>query len=160
MDLARPVDITGDGGVVKRVTVAGRAGGTPTTGSPPPGSVVKVRFVGRVVDGSVCTATFDSSAQRMERDEPFRAKLGAGTFVQGLELSLAGSDVVIIIKGARLERGPCKDSLLQAAIGLYMAKTTRESIGYPREVSAAPRRPGALHIARSRPAEQVVSIAG
>ena len=85
-------DLTVDGAVVKRVTVPGSASGTPTTGSPPPGSFVKVRFVGRTVDMQDCTsgAVFDSSAQRMECDVPFRANLGTGTFIAGLELALAG----------------------------------------------------------------------
>ena len=85
-------DLTGDGAVVKLITVPGSAGGSPTTGPPPPGSVVKVRFVGRAVDTLDCTSgvVFDSSAQRMEGDVPFRAHLGKGTFVAGVELALAG----------------------------------------------------------------------
>ena len=85
-------DLTGDGAVVKLITVPGSAGGSPTTGPPPPGSVVKVRFVGRAVDTLDCTfgVVFDSSAQRMEGDVPFRAHLGKGTFVTGVELALAG----------------------------------------------------------------------
>ena len=85
-------DLTGDGAVVKLITVPGSAGGSPTTGPPPPGSVVKVRFVGRAVDTLDCTSgvVFDSSAQRMEGDVPFRAHLGKGTFVTGVELALAG----------------------------------------------------------------------
>ena len=85
-------DLTGDGGVVKRITTPGIAGGSPTTGPPPPGSVVKVRFVGRAVDTLDCMSgvVFDSSAQRMEGDVPFRLHLGTGTFIAGLELALAG----------------------------------------------------------------------
>ena len=85
-------DLTGDGAVVKRVTIPGSSGGSPTTGLPPPGSVVKVRFVGRAVDTLDCTSgvVFDSSAQRMEGNVPFRVHLGTGTFIAGLELALAG----------------------------------------------------------------------
>jgi hypothetical protein len=85
-------DLTGDGAVVKRVTIPGSSGGSPTTGPPPPGSVVQVRFVGRAVDSLDCTSgvVFDSSAQRMEGNVPFRVHLGTGTFIAGLELALAG----------------------------------------------------------------------
>ena len=84
-------DLTGDGTVVKCITVSGSSG-TPTTGPPPAGSVVKVRFVGRAVDTPDYTSgtVFDSSAQRMERDVPFRANLGSGAFIRGLELALGG----------------------------------------------------------------------
>ena len=82
-------DLTGDGGVLKRVATPGRESGTPTTGSPPPGSVVKVSYVGRVPSTSITDGVvFDSSSQRMERDIPFRFTLGGSTMIKGLELAI------------------------------------------------------------------------
>lgn len=83
-------DLAGDGGVVKRVVTPGTDSGTPTTGRPPAGSTIKVRFVGRVATAASCTdgTVFDSSSQRMEKEIPFRFNLGGSSLVKGLELAI------------------------------------------------------------------------
>lgn len=71
-------DLTGDGGVIKRVI---RAGEGPT---PPDGAKCKIHFEAKLLDGTVV----DSSAERNENKAPFAVCLGKGLLVRGLELAL------------------------------------------------------------------------
>lgn len=83
-------DLSGDGGVVKRVVTPGRDSGTPTTGRPPANSTIKLTYVAYVATATSCTdgAVFDSSSQRMEKEVPFRCILGSSSLVKGLELAV------------------------------------------------------------------------
>lgn len=71
-------DICGDGGILKTVDKAG----DPTSGTPPPGSKVKVHYVGTLLDG----CKFDSS-----RDRPgfFEFTIGKGQVIKGWDSGVA-----------------------------------------------------------------------
>ncbi len=66
-------DLTGDGGVIKRILKEGSGWETPKDGAE-----VKVHYVGTLLDGS----KFDSSR---DRSEPFEFKLGAHQVIKGWE---------------------------------------------------------------------------
>ena len=74
--MSEVIDVTGDGGVLKRLVRAGHADGTP-----PAGAKVKVHFTASLLDGKVV----DSSRERNESDRPFACPLGQGMLVRGLE---------------------------------------------------------------------------
>jgi FKBP-type peptidyl-prolyl cis-trans isomerase len=61
------MDLSGDGGVLKEVIVEPAADAE----SPPEGSMVRVHYVGTLLDGT----KFDSSR---DRDEEFKFELGSG----------------------------------------------------------------------------------
>ena len=71
-DAAAAQDITGDGGVTKRVLSAGDKNYKDEDGNtlPPKGSMVEVHYTGRLTSGAV----FDSS---VSRNKPFTFVLGA-----------------------------------------------------------------------------------
>jgi len=71
-------DICGDGGVLKTVNKAGDS----SSGTPPPGSKVKVHYVGTLMDGS----KFDSSR---DRSGFFEFKIGQGQVIKGWDEGVA-----------------------------------------------------------------------
>jgi len=75
-EVGKEDNITGDGGVLKKILKAGH--GT----YPEPGSEVTVHYVGKLQDGTV----FDSSR---DRGEPFKFNLGKGEVIQGWDRAVA-----------------------------------------------------------------------
>ena len=71
-------DLTGDGGVIKRIVRAGEGA------APHVGAKCKIHFKAMLADGTVV----DSSAERNESDAPFAVTLGQGLLVKGLEQAL------------------------------------------------------------------------
>lgn len=70
------IDLTGNGGVMKRILRAG------TGSAPPKGSTVSVHYVGTLLDGK----QFDSSR---DRGSPFEFKLGTGSVIKGWDIGVA-----------------------------------------------------------------------
>ncbi|KAL0478827.1 hypothetical protein AKO1_015495 [Acrasis kona] len=70
------VDLTKDGGVLKKVVIEGKGP------SPPPGSQVSVHYVGTLPNGKL----FDSSRKRGER---FEFSLGVGQVIKGWDIGVA-----------------------------------------------------------------------
>lgn len=75
-DRGRALDVTGDGGVIKRLLEVGGAGVSIDTGS-----TLAVHYKGMLDDGTV----FDSTEGR----EPFEFELGAGAVIKGWEAGVA-----------------------------------------------------------------------
>ena len=67
-------DLTGDGGVIKRIVRKGE-GATPRTGTK-----CKIYFKAMLADGTIV----DSSAERNDNDAPFAVTLGQGLLIKGL----------------------------------------------------------------------------
>mmetsp|Transcript_4459 Transcript_4459/g.13527 ORF Transcript_4459/g.13527 Transcript_4459/m.13527 type:complete len:531 (+) Transcript_4459:128-1720(+) len=78
MDTEKPgghgVDLTGDGGVIKEVLVAGQGAERPEKGDE-----IQMHYTGQLEDGSV----FDSS---LKRGQPFKFKLGKGSVIAGWDI--------------------------------------------------------------------------
>lgn len=72
--VGKAMDVTGDGGVLKRLVAVGRGSNMPS------GATVKVRYSGALADGTV----FDSTA-----DDGFEFVLGTGKVIKGWEAGVA-----------------------------------------------------------------------
>eukprot|EP01027_Heterolobosea_sp_BB2_P012903 GEZU01018662.1.p1 GENE.GEZU01018662.1~~GEZU01018662.1.p1 ORF type:complete len:311 (-),score=93.79 GEZU01018662.1:47-979(-) len=75
-DAIEEIDLTGDGGVKKKILREG------TGESPPQGSTVSVHYVGRLLDGTI----FDSSRAR---NKFFDFTLGVGQVIKGWDVGIA-----------------------------------------------------------------------
>ena len=71
MDLTNFVDLSGDGGLLKKITQDGSGDETPQ-----PGDLVKAHYVGTLDDGT----EFDSSRKR---GKPFEFTIGQGQVIKG-----------------------------------------------------------------------------
>eukprot|EP00010_Vexillifera_abyssalis_P006135 CAMPEP_0201551736 /NCGR_PEP_ID=MMETSP0173_2-20130828/9179_1 /ASSEMBLY_ACC=CAM_ASM_000268 /TAXON_ID=218659 /ORGANISM="Vexillifera sp., Strain DIVA3 564/2" /LENGTH=425 /DNA_ID=CAMNT_0047962065 /DNA_START=9 /DNA_END=1286 /DNA_ORIENTATION=+ len=78
------IDLSGDGGVIKKITQEGKGKATP-----PSGKEVTVHYTGTLEDGT----KFDSSR---DRNDPFKFKLGAGQVIKGWDVCVAS-----MLKGER-----------------------------------------------------------
>jgi len=90
-EILREVNITEDGGVIKKVFKEGEGEEYPQKGDS-----VQVHYTGRLLDGTV----FDSS---VERNQPFEFKLGKGKVIKGWDLGVEtmkkGEKAVLVCRG-------------------------------------------------------------
>ncbi|XP_055371443.1 FK506-binding protein 59 [Condylostylus longicornis] len=71
------IDLSGDGGVLKKILKEGEGNDTPSNGCN-----VSLHYTGKLVDGKV----FDSS---VERNEPFEFQLGKGSVIKAFDMGVA-----------------------------------------------------------------------